>query len=74
MFPKINALPGAEAEAGISKGNGKINGRESGADMSGHIILAFGGVAKQRIAIRNQAREKTLEILANSWVRVFLDQ
>jgi len=73
VFPKINALPGAEREFAAYYGHGHIHRGESGANVRGHIVLTFGSVLEDWIAIRDQPREKLLEVAANIRIGVFLN-
>ena len=62
MFPQINPLPGAQRELAGADGDGKVHGRECGADVRGHVVVALGGVDEEAIAIRHESREKGVEV------------
>ena len=74
MFPEINSLPGAQSQSATIDRDREIYRREGGADMSGHIIIAFGSVNEKRIAVRDETGEERLQIAPNIWVGVFLDE
>lgn len=74
VFPKVNALPGAEGHGAVRDGNGHVDGREGGADVGGHVIVALGGVFKERIAVGNQALKKPFEVAADFGIGIFLDE
>ena len=58
MFPKIESLPDAEVAARFADGDGdRVLGQDR-PDVCGHVVGAFVVVAKERIAVGNQAREK----------------
>jgi hypothetical protein len=42
--------------------------------MGGHVIVTFGRMDEQGIAVANQSREKAFQIGANVGVGVFLDE
>ena len=74
MFPKVNALPGAEDQEAPSHRDGQVHSCESGADMRRHVIIAFSGVNEHRIAVWNEAAEEGFEIAANIRVGIFLNE
>src|SRR5205823_1475215 len=74
VFPKINALPCAEGEFTSADGNRKIYGRERGADMGGHVIVTFGSMNKNGIAIRHEPRKETFQVTANIGIGIFLNE
>ena len=57
VFPQINSLPRAEREFAVRNRNGHVHGRERGADVRGHVVVAFGGVIEDCIAIGHEPRE-----------------
>jgi hypothetical protein len=44
VFPEVNALPGAKGEVSVGKGDAEVHGGEGGADVGGHVVVAFSGV------------------------------
>src|SRR5690242_8758126 len=74
VFPQVNPLPCAERQPAAVNRNGKIHRRQRRADVRRHVVLALGGVNKQRVTIRNQPREKGIQIAPHIRIGVFLDQ
>ncbi len=74
MFPDVNALPGAECHAALADWNREVHGGEGGAYVSGHVVVAFGGVHEHAVAVGNEAGEEGFEIAADVRVGVFLDE
>src|SRR5205823_619953 len=56
VFPEVDALPCAEAEASVLERDGKVHAGEGAADMGRHIVGAFGGVHEEPVAVRNDSR------------------
>ena len=74
MFPNIDALPGAEGHEAFADGNGEVDGGEGRADVSGHIVVAFGGVDEHGVAVRGDAGEESFKVAADVRVSIFLDE
>ena len=74
MFPNINALPGAEGRLATNDGNAEVHRGQRRANVRRHVVLALARVLKQRVAIGNQPRKKSLQIAAHFRVGIFLDQ
>lgn len=74
MFPKVDALPGAESEATVLEGNGKVHAGQGAANVCGHIVGAFSSVDEKAIAVGNDARHPGFEIATDIWVGIFLDE
>jgi hypothetical protein len=74
MFPKVNALPGAEGESTALVRNAEIYGGEGGADVGRHIVIAFGSVLEDGIAIGCEAREDAFKVAADLGVGIFLNK
>src|SRR5437763_9260734 len=74
VFPEIDSLPCAKREAAVLEGNGQCYGRQRRPYMRSHIIRTFGGVNKERIAIRHKPGHERFEIAPNIRVSIFLDQ
>jgi hypothetical protein len=74
VFPEVEALPGAEGHFAVVHGDGEVDGGQRGADVGGHIVIAFGGVDEEGIAIANEAGEEGFEVAADVGVGVFLDE
>ena len=73
MFPKINALPGAQGQALVEYGNAQVDLGQSRLDVGWHIIFAFHGVAKEMSFAAGQAMKKLFEIVGGAGVGVFAD-
>jgi hypothetical protein len=74
MFPDVNALPGAEGHTAAADGNGEVDGGQGGADVSGHVVVAFGGVDEHAVAVGDEAGEESFEVAADVGIGVFLDE
>jgi hypothetical protein len=74
MFPNVNALPGAQREAPIVERDAEIHRGQRGANVRGHIVIAFGGVNEEWVAVLHQAGEISLEVATDVGVGVLLDQ
>jgi len=73
MFPHINSLPGPQYHRALHNWNGEVDGRQRGADMSWHVIFAFGSVHKQRVSILYQASKEALQVTTHVRISVLLD-
>lgn len=58
VLPQINSLPRSERELSGANGNRKVYGRQRGADVRGHIVVAFRRVDEQRVAVRHKPFEE----------------
>ena len=74
MFPNVNALPGAEGHSPLADGDGEVDGGKGGADVGGHVVVAFGGVDEHAVPIGDEAGEEGFEVAADVRVGVFLDE
>ena len=74
VFPYIDALPGAKSELAIVDRDGEVDGGQGCANVRRHIVIAFGGVDEDRIAIANEAGEEGIEVATDVGVSVLLDQ
>ena len=74
MFPDVDALPGAECHVAVANGNGEVDGGKGRADVSGHVVVAFGGVNEHAVAVWGEAGEKRFQVAADIRVSVFLNQ
>ena len=74
MFPKVDALPGAQTEAAILEWNGKVHARQRAANVRGHVIGTFGSVNEKAIAVGNNARHPGFEVATDIWVGIFLNE
>jgi hypothetical protein len=74
MFPQINSLPRSEREPSGAQRNTQIHRRQRGADVRGHVVIAFRRVDEQRIAVRHEPFEKCLKIAPHVRVGIFLDE
>ena len=52
----------------------EIHGGQSGADVSRHVVLAFGGVNEHGVAIGYEAGEESFEVATDIRVGIFLNQ
>jgi len=73
VLPEEDALPGAEAEAAIGKGNDFGGAGEGHFDMTGHIVRAFVSMRKMRVVFGDQAVDKTLQITTCGRICIFHD-
>ena len=71
VFPQEHALPCAEAEASIDKGDHFRGTGQRHLNMAGHIVGAFVSVGKVGIVLRHQAIDKALEIAPRRRIGVF---
>src|SRR5258708_29332750 len=74
MFPKVNALPGAEHQPAFLHRYAQIDGRERRANVRRHIVITFAGVLEQRVTIGRETREKPLQITQDFSIGIFLNQ
>lgn len=74
MFPKVNPLPRAQRQVADPDRYAQVHRRQGRADVGGHIVVAFRGMTKESIPIRNQPGEKALQIPSHFRVGVFLDE
>ena len=74
VFPEVNALPGSERELAVVERDAEVHAGERGADVRGHVVVAFGGVDEECIAIGNEPREERLEIAPHVRVGVLLNE
>lgn len=72
VFPKINSLPGAQGKGAARHRNGKVHGRQGGANMSGHVVFTFGGMLKDLVTIGNKPCKETLKIPPHFRIGVLL--
>src|SRR5437879_5661636 len=74
MFPKENALPGPQRQPAATDGDGEIDGSESAADVSGHIVFPLGRVDEKRIAVGHEAGEEFFQVPPHVGVGVLLNE
>jgi hypothetical protein len=74
VFPQINTLPGSQGQLALADGQREIDAGQRGADVRGHVVIAFGSVDEERIAVGHQPRKKGFEVAAHIGVGIFLDQ
>ena len=74
MFPKVDALPGAETQPAVLKWNREVNARQSAAHVRGHIVGTFGGMDEKAIAVGHDARHPRFEIAPHVGISIFLDE
>ena len=73
MLEHIKPLPGAQRQLALVQRNAQRGLRQRRADMRGHVVRPFGGVAEVRAAVR-QLGEEILQILLHIGIGIFLDQ
>lgn len=73
MFPKVNALPGAQREPPMDYRYAKREGGKRGANMRGHVIRPLGCMHKRPIAVGRQPAKKCLQIAPHVRIGIFLD-
>ena len=74
MFPEVDSLPGAKRQFAMDDWDAEINRCERSSNVRRHIIVAFGGVLEESIAIRNEAFEETFEIAPHLGIGVLLNE
>ena len=74
MLPEVNPLPGPQRELAPADGDGEVDGRQRGADVGGHVVVALDGVREEGIAVRHEARKKALQVAPHVRIGIFLDQ
>jgi len=74
MFPDVNALPGAKGHGAVADGNGEVDSRQGGADVGGHVVVAFGGVDEHAVAVRDETGEEGFKVAADVGVGIFLNE
>src|SRR5438105_11187943 len=74
MLPQIDALPRAETELAVYRGNGKRGGGKRCLDMRRHVVGSFGIVPVERVALGDEAIEPALEILFRCRIGILLDK
>ena len=62
MFIEIYTLPCAKRQSAVAYGQAETAVREDTADMGGHVIAALGIMAKDWIAVPDQAAQKGFKI------------
>ena len=73
MFKNINALPRSKYHAALFHGYGELCEGESGADVGGHVVRAFDGVAVEARIFGHEALEESVEVVDYVRVCIFLD-
>jgi hypothetical protein len=73
MLPEVDGLPGAEGGAAVEDGEGESRRGEGCADVGGHVVRAFGGVAVEAVAVRDEAIQEVLQVGEDLRVGVLLD-
>ena len=74
MFPKVDALPGAEHHRAGGDRDAEVDAGQRRADVGRHVVVALVVVLVNRVGIRGQARKNRLEVGAHGGVGVFLDE
>src|SRR5581483_5176015 len=67
-------LPCTEGGAALPDRDGEGGRGEGGADVCRHVVGTFGGVAEERVALRNQPVEEALQVAQHLRIGVLLDQ
>ena len=73
VFPEVDALPGAEHHRATGDGDAEADTCQRGADVSGHVVVAFIIMLINRIGVGSKAGEDRLKVGAHARVGVFLD-
>ena len=73
VLPQINPLPRAQPQATFRDRNRQASLGQHRTHVGGHVVGAFGDVAKQGVAVGNNARNQALKIPMNLRVGVFRD-
>ena len=71
---QVDALPCAERKFVAHDEDAQVHGGQRGADVRGHVVVAFAGVLEQRIPIRSEAGEESLQVATDLGVSIFLDE
>lgn len=74
VFPQANPLPSTQSQMTPDDRHRNARCGQRGADVGGHIVVAFSRVHKHRISITYQPVEKGLQVTANIRVRILLNQ
>lgn len=74
MFPKVDALPGAQRQPAMSNRDGEIYRGEGCSDVRRHILVALGSVDEEWITVRHQAGKESLQVPAHVRVGILLNQ
>ena len=73
VFKQVDPLPGAKGHFAMDDGNGEAGVGEGRADVGGHVVGAFQGVAIVLARFRDEALEEVAEVEGDVGVGVLLD-
>ena len=73
MLPEEHALPGPQVELGVGDGDRERARRQDRADVRGHVVGAFGGVAEHGVAVGDEAGEVAFEVAPDARVGVLAE-
>jgi len=73
VLPDIDALPGSQNRSSPGNWNRELCLGERRADVRGHIVRPFRGMAVEPLIFRNQPPEELLQVMDDVWIGVFLD-
>jgi hypothetical protein len=73
MLKQVHALPGAERELSITDRNGDLSLGKSRANVRGHIVWTFGGMAIEARVLGDYPAEKFGQVSHNVGVGIFLN-
>src|SRR6187399_3206990 len=74
VLPDVDALPDAERQTALGDWDRQLHGGERRAHVRRHVVESLVAMAKDRIAVRDEAGEEAIEIGAHLGRRVLLDQ
>ena len=74
MLAQVNTLPDTQVKSAISNRDINTATQEAILYVSGHVVVAFGHMAKERVAVGCQAAKKPFQVTADFRVGVFLNQ
>ena len=74
VFPEVNPLPGSQRQSAFRNRDPEIHRGDGRTHVCRHIVVTFGRVLKEPVAIGNKPFEKAIEIAPHFWIGIFLDQ
>lgn len=73
VLEQVDSLPGSEGRLAVDDGDGEVSQGQGGADVRGHIVGAFDGVAVEAAVFGGEALEKCFQVVAHVGIRIFLN-
>jgi hypothetical protein len=74
VFPQVDALPGAQHELPVLKGNADLGRSQCRLDVGRHIICPLQGMGIERVSFGYQTIQPVFQIYASAIVVIFLNQ